>query len=62
MVCPFLAITTLENWDIHSIDVKTAYLYSNLDKKIYMKQPENFRLPSKEKKVWQLYKVLYGLK
>ena len=57
----FLAIATLEDWDIHSVDVKTAYLYGNLSKKIYIKQPEGFRLFNKENKVWQLHKALYGL-
>ena len=47
----FLAIATLEDWDIHSINIKTAYLYGDLNEKIYMKQPKGFRLPSKEKKV-----------
>ena len=27
-----------------------------------MEQSEDFRLPSKEKKVWQLHKVLYSIK
>ena len=62
IACLFLAISTLEDWDIYSIDIKTAYLYSNLDEKIYMGQPKCFRLSGKEKKVWWLHKVLYGLK
>ena len=33
----FLAVATIEDWDIYSIDVKTVYLYNNLDEKIYMK-------------------------
>ena len=32
----FLAVAALEDWDIHNIDVKTIYLYSNLNKEIYM--------------------------
>jgi len=56
------AVAALEDWDIQSIDVKTAYLYGDLDKEIYMEQPEGFRLPGKEHKVWQLRKALYGLK
>jgi len=48
----FLAVAALKNWDIHSVDVKTAYLYGNLDEIIYIEQPEDFRLPGKEKKVW----------
>ena len=57
-----LAIAVLEDLDIQSVDVKTAYLYGNLDKEIYMEQPEGFKLPRKEKKVWWLHKALYGLK
>jgi len=47
-----LAVAALENLDIQSIDIKTAYLYGDLDEKIYMEQPEGFKLPGKENKVW----------
>jgi len=47
-----LAVAVLENLDIQSIDIKTAYLYGDLDEKIYMEQPEGFKLPGKENKVW----------
>jgi len=57
-----LAVAALEDLDIQSIDVKTAYLYGNLDEEIYMEQPEGFKLPRKEDKVWRLRKALYGLK
>jgi len=57
-----LAVATLENLDIQNIDIKTAYLYGDLDEKIYMDQPEGFKLPGKENKVWRLCKALYGLK
>ena len=29
----FLAVTVLEDWNIHSVDVKTAYFYNDLDEK-----------------------------
>ena len=45
-------VAALEDLDIQSVDVKTAYLYGNLDKKIYIKPPEDFKLPRKENKVW----------
>jgi len=57
----FLAITTLKDWNIHNVNVKTAYLYSNLDEEIYMEQLEGFKLSNKEKKVEQLHKALYSL-
>ena len=62
IACLFLAVTALKNWDIHSVDIKTTYLYGDLNKKIYMKQFKDFRLSNKEKKVWKLHKALYGLK
>lgn len=34
---------------MHSIDVKTAYLYGKLDEEIYMEQLEGFKLPGQEK-------------
>ena len=57
-----LAITALEDLDIQSVDIKTAYLYGDLDKEIYMEQLEGFKLPRKENKVWRLRKALYSLK
>jgi len=57
-----LAVVALEDLDIQSVDIKTAYLYGDLDKEIYMEQPEGFKLPGKENKVWQLRKALYSLK
>ena len=47
-----LAVAALENLDIQSVDVKTAYLYGDLDEEIYMEQPEGFKLSGKENKVW----------
>jgi len=46
-----LVIAVLENLDIQSVNVKTAYLYGDLDEEIYMEQPEDFKLPGKENKV-----------
>jgi len=34
--CLFLAVAALKDWDINSIDIKTAYLYSDLDEEIYI--------------------------
>ena len=46
-----LALATLEDWDIESLNVKTAYLYGELDEEIYMDQPEGYIKKGQERKV-----------
>ena len=35
-----LTLATPGDWDIESLDIKTTYLYGELDEEIYMDQPE----------------------
>ena len=44
------------------MDVKTTFLNGDLDKEIYMEQPEGFVVKEQEKKVCRLIKSLYGSK
>jgi len=57
-----LATAALEDWEIEALDVKTAFLYGDLDEEIYMMQPEGFVIKGQEGKVYRLKKALYGLK
>jgi hypothetical protein len=57
-----LARAALDNWEIKTLDVKTAYLYRFLDEEIYMEQPEGFIEKGKEKQVCRLLRSIYGLK
>ena len=57
-----LAIAAAKNLEMIQLDVKTAFLYGTLDEEIYMKQPEGFVIPGKEKEVCRLIKSIYGLK
>ena len=45
------ALASLQNWHMRSVDVCTAFLYGELDKELYMKQPEGFSERGKERKV-----------
>jgi len=44
------------------MDINTAFLYSSLDKTVYVEQPEGFLKPGKEDYVCLLQKASYGLK
>ncbi|KAL2249827.1 UNVERIFIED_CONTAM: Retrovirus-related Pol polyprotein from transposon TNT 1-94 [Sesamum indicum] len=57
-----IALASVYNLPIHQIDVKTAFLYGELEEKIYMDQPKGFVAHGNEHKVCKLVKSLYGLK
>ena len=57
-----LALAALEDWEIHQMDVKSAFLNGMLDKEIYMEQPQGFTTAGQETKVCRLKKAIYGLK
>ncbi|KAJ8463023.1 hypothetical protein ONZ51_g10516 [Trametes cubensis] len=50
-----LAHAALEDWDIESMDVKTAFLNGDLEEEIYMEQPEGWVVPGKENFIWDSY-------
>src|SRR6202158_4882105 len=57
-----LVLAALEDWHIHQMDVKSAFLNSVLDEEIYMEQPQGFITTGSETKVCHLIKAIYGLK
>ena len=44
------------------MDIKTAFLYGELDEEIYMEQPEGFMKRGQENQVCRLKKAIYSLK
>jgi hypothetical protein len=44
------------------MDIKTAFLYNNIDIKIYIEQPKGIAAIRELYKVYKLNKVLYSLK
>ncbi len=50
------------DYELTQLDVKTAYLYGDLDETTWMEQPKGFEEAGKEDWVWQLKKGLYGMK
>ncbi len=50
------------DYEFTQLDVKTAYLYGNIDETTWMEQPAGFEEVGKENWVWELKKGLYGMK
>jgi len=48
--------------ELDQLNVKTAFLYGDLDEEIYIFQPMGFNTVGKENMVCKLKKLLYGLK
>lgn len=57
-----LAIAAHAGWDVHHLDVKSAFLNGNLDEEVYVTQPPGFVRDGHEHKVLRLHKALYGLR
>lgn len=57
-----LALAAQNDWIVHQLDVKSAFLNGYLEEEIFVEQPEGFVLQGQEDKVYRLKKALYGLK
>jgi hypothetical protein len=59
-----LAIAATLDWEVHIIDVDSAFLNSELppDQEVFLEQPPGYVVEGKEDHVWLLLKGLYGLK
>ncbi|GKA76806.1 zinc finger, CCHC-type containing protein [Tanacetum coccineum] len=57
-----IAMASIHNLIIHQMDVKTTFLNGNLEKEVYMNQPQGFIMLGNENKVCKLIKSLYVLK
>jgi hypothetical protein len=56
-----LALSAIEDLELCSVDISSAFLNGDLDEEIYMKQPEGFH-EGGPNHVCKLKKSLYGLK
>ena len=55
-----LALAASKGWEVHHMDVKSAFLHGELHEEIYMQRPEGFQ--EDPSLVCRLKKSLYGLK
>ena len=57
-----LDLAAENDWELHSIDIKTAFLNGKLEEEVYMECPEGVYEIAKADYVWQLVKAIYGLR
>lgn len=57
-----LALAAKNAWEVHHLDVKSAFLNGELQEEVYVVQPEGFVKKGQEYKVYKLIKALYGLR
>ena len=57
-----LAVAASLDYEIWQMDVKTTFLNDNLEKDIYMQQPEGFIAKGQEHMVCKLQRSIYGKK
>nr|GEV48098.1 zinc finger, CCHC-type [Tanacetum cinerariifolium] len=61
-VCLILALAAYHEWQVHHLDVKSAFLHGELKDEVYVTQPEGFIQQGSTRKVYKLSKALYGLR
>jgi Reverse transcriptase (RNA-dependent DNA polymerase) len=57
-----IALAALKKWHIQGLDIRTTFLYGELNEELYMEQPEGFKVKGKEGKVMHLKHAIYRLK
>lgn len=56
-----LALASIQQWELHQLDVNNAFLHGDLEEEVYMKIPQGFAKQG-EQRVCRLRKSLYGLR
>jgi len=57
-----LALVAENDWELHSMDVKTAFLNGELEEEVYMECPEGIKDDEQPDSVCRLVKAIYGLR
>jgi hypothetical protein len=55
-----IALAAIKDWEIHHMDVKSAFLNGELKEEVFVQQPSSFVVAGKEHQVLRLRKALYG--
>ena len=59
----FLSMVVVHHWPLYQLDIKNAFLHSDLEEEVYMEQPPGFVAQRESSSlVCRLRRSLYGLK
>ena len=63
-ICVIAAHCAKEDWELHSLDIKRAFLHGKIDEDVYIKQPHGYEEsgPNGKVLVGKLNSSLYGIK
>nr|GFB41194.1 putative ribonuclease H-like domain-containing protein [Tanacetum cinerariifolium] len=57
----FLAFASYMGFMVYQMDVKSTFLYREIEEEVYVTQPKGFKDPHNPKHVYRVVKALYGL-
>ncbi|KAL8112473.1 hypothetical protein AgCh_019977 [Apium graveolens] len=57
-----LALAAKNSWEVHHLDVKSAFLNGEIQEEVYVTEPEGFMKKGNKQLVYRLVKALYGLR
>jgi hypothetical protein len=57
-----IALTAKMKWNLHQMEVKTAFLNGVIEEEVYIEKPQWFEVEDRKSHVCKLKKALYGLK
>nr|GEY47427.1 putative ribonuclease H-like domain-containing protein [Tanacetum cinerariifolium] len=57
----FLAFASYMGFMVYQMDVKSAFLYGEIEEEVYVTQPKGFEDPHNPRHVYRVVKALYGL-
>lgn len=56
-----MALAAKEQWEVHHLDVNTAFLNGDIQEDVYVSEPQGYEKAGQEYLVYKLLKALYGL-
>ena len=57
-----LSLVSIKDWSLHQFDVKNVFLHGDLEEKVHMDIPPEYKERGQKSKVCRLKKSIYGLK